>query len=70
MTEFQQVSPCMERAVLDQLSDYFKARLAGYPTSLSEDDALVMLNHGVLFCPGRATEVVFLISYTCQFATN
>ncbi|XXG89087.1 hypothetical protein AAC387_Pa12g1176 [Persea americana] len=35
------VSPCMERAVLDQLSDYFKGRLSGYPTSLSEDDALL-----------------------------
>lgn len=35
------VSPCMERAVLDQLSDYFKARLAGYPTTLSEDDDLL-----------------------------
>lgn len=35
------VSPCMERAVLDQLSDYFEARLSGYPTSLSEDDALL-----------------------------
>ncbi|CAN4080431.1 unnamed protein product [Withania somnifera] len=34
------MSPCMERAVLDQLSDYFKARLACYPTSLSEDEAL------------------------------
>ncbi|CAN4081758.1 unnamed protein product [Withania somnifera] len=34
------VSPCMERAVLDQLSDYFKARLACYPTTLSEDEAL------------------------------
>lgn len=35
------VSPCMERAVLDQLSDYFKARLACYPTTLSEDEALL-----------------------------
>ncbi|XP_068657100.1 uncharacterized protein [Aristolochia californica] len=34
------VSPCMERAVLDQLYDYFKARLARYPTTLSEDEAL------------------------------
>lgn len=35
------VSPCMERAVLDQLADYFKARLAGYPTTLSEDEAML-----------------------------
>ncbi|KAK4360802.1 hypothetical protein RND71_019754 [Anisodus tanguticus] len=35
------MSPCMERAVLDQLSDYFKARLACYPTTLSEDEALL-----------------------------
>lgn len=35
------VSPCMERAVLDQLSDYFKARLACYPTTLSEDETLL-----------------------------
>nr|XP_029122385.1 ribulose-1,5 bisphosphate carboxylase/oxygenase large subunit N-methyltransferase, chloroplastic isoform X2 [Elaeis guineensis]XP_029122386.1 ribulose-1,5 bisphosphate carboxylase/oxygenase large subunit N-methyltransferase, chloroplastic isoform X2 [Elaeis guineensis] len=30
------VSPCMERAVLDQLVGYFEARLAGYPTTLIE----------------------------------
>ncbi|XAR51978.1 Histone-lysine N-methyltransferase [Bertholletia excelsa] len=35
------VSSCMEQAVLDQLADYFKARLAGYPTNLSEDDSLL-----------------------------
>lgn len=35
------VSPCMERAVLDQLADYFKRRLTGYPTTLSEDDSLL-----------------------------
>lgn len=32
----------MERAVLDQLVGYFETRLAGYPTILSEDEALVM----------------------------
>lgn len=31
------VSPCMERAVLDQLETYFTSRIAQYPTSLSED---------------------------------
>ncbi|KAF7801662.1 ribulose-1,5 bisphosphate carboxylase/oxygenase large subunit N-methyltransferase, chloroplastic-like [Senna tora] len=35
------VSPCMERAVLDQLSDYFRTRLAGYPTTLAEDESLL-----------------------------
>ena len=33
----------MERAVLDQLADYFNRRLAGYPTTLNEDESLVML---------------------------
>ncbi|KAL5717713.1 [histone H3]-lysine(4) N-trimethyltransferase [Ranunculus cassubicifolius] len=35
------MSPCMERAVLDQLSNYFKQRLAAYPTTLEEDEALL-----------------------------
>ncbi|XP_052197536.1 uncharacterized protein LOC127804665 [Diospyros lotus] len=35
------VSPCMERAVLDQLADYFGRRLAGYPTTMSEDESLL-----------------------------
>ncbi|XP_039133052.1 actin-histidine N-methyltransferase [Dioscorea cayenensis subsp. rotundata] len=35
------VSPCMERAVLDQLLGYFEARLAGYPTTLCEDEAML-----------------------------
>ncbi|KAF7130672.1 hypothetical protein RHSIM_Rhsim10G0009000 [Rhododendron simsii] len=35
------VSPCMERAVLGQLADYFETRLAGYPTTLSEDDSML-----------------------------
>lgn len=33
----------MERAVLDQLLDYFTTRLAAYPTTLGEDESLVML---------------------------
>lgn len=33
----------MERAVLDQLVDYFITRLAAYPTSLDEDESLVIL---------------------------
>lgn len=32
----------MERAVLDQLVDYFMNRLAGYSTSLSEDELMVI----------------------------
>ncbi|PIM99687.1 N-methyltransferase [Handroanthus impetiginosus] len=35
------VSSCMERAVLDQLAEYFINRLAGYPTTLAEDEALL-----------------------------
>ncbi|GLT33128.1 hypothetical protein SLA2020_077410 [Shorea laevis] len=35
------VSPCMERAVLDQLAHYFRGRLAGYPTTLDEDESLL-----------------------------
>ncbi|KAK4417872.1 Actin-histidine N-methyltransferase [Sesamum alatum] len=35
------VSSCMERAVLDQLAEYFVERLAGYPTTLSEDETLL-----------------------------
>ena len=31
----------MERAMLEQVADYFKRRLAGYPTTLSEDEFLV-----------------------------
>lgn len=38
------VSPCMERAVLDQLSEYFASRLACYPTSLAEDESLLVDN--------------------------
>ncbi|KAL1206031.1 Ribulose-1,5 bisphosphate carboxylase/oxygenase large subunit N-methyltransferase [Cardamine amara subsp. amara] len=35
------ISPCMERAVLGQLADYFMRRLSGYPTTPKEDDALL-----------------------------
>ncbi|KAJ8493957.1 hypothetical protein OPV22_015678 [Ensete ventricosum] len=35
------LSPCMERAVLDQLAAYFEARLAAYPTTLIEDEAML-----------------------------
>lgn len=35
------VSPCMERAVLDQLVGFFNRRLAGYPTTLAEDEILL-----------------------------
>lgn len=35
------MSPCVERAVLDQLLDYFKERLLGYSTTLMEDNSLV-----------------------------
>lgn len=35
------VSPCRERAVLDQLVSYFSNRIASYPTSLSEDISML-----------------------------
>ncbi|KAL5080597.1 hypothetical protein RYX36_009018 [Vicia faba] len=35
------MSPCMERAVLDQLADYFNSRLAAYPTTLAEDESML-----------------------------
>ncbi|KAI5084449.1 hypothetical protein GOP47_0000618 [Adiantum capillus-veneris] len=35
------VSPCRERAVLDQLESYFTSRIAKYSTTLSEDVALL-----------------------------
>lgn len=35
------VSPCMEKAVLDQLASYFTGRLAGYPTTLDEDESML-----------------------------
>uniref|UniRef100_A0A804NGC9 Rubisco LSMT substrate-binding domain-containing protein n=1 Tax=Zea mays TaxID=4577 RepID=A0A804NGC9_MAIZE len=35
------VSPCTERAVLDQLVGYLESRLAGYPTTLDEDEAML-----------------------------
>lgn len=35
------VSPCMEQAVLDQLTVYFRTRLAGYCTSISEDELML-----------------------------
>ncbi|KAL5539081.1 hypothetical protein UlMin_044779 [Ulmus minor] len=35
------VSPCMERAVLDQLADYFRTRIAGYPSTLEDDESLL-----------------------------
>lgn len=34
----------MEHAVLNQLATYFRERLSGYPTTLSEDEALVISN--------------------------
>ncbi|KAK7316109.1 hypothetical protein VNO77_34835 [Canavalia gladiata] len=66
------VSPCMERAVLDQLADYFKTRLAGYPTTLAEDES--MLADGNLTPKKRvATQLVRLekkMLHTCLKATT
>ncbi|PKA55493.1 Protein SET domain group 40 [Apostasia shenzhenica] len=36
------VSPCIERAVLNQLIGYFEYRLACYPSTLSEDESMVV----------------------------
>ena len=43
IAQLLQVSPCMEQAVLDQLTVYFRTRLAGYCTSISEDELMVRL---------------------------
>ncbi len=40
---FEQLSPCNERAILDQLAGYFSRRLAGYRTSLVEDIEVVSI---------------------------
>lgn len=32
----------MERAVLDQLVEFFNRRLDGYPTTLAEDEIMVV----------------------------
>ncbi|EEF50946.1 conserved hypothetical protein [Ricinus communis] len=53
------VSPCMEQAVLDQLADYFKRRLAGYPTSLNEDE-LMLADHNLNPKKRVATQLVRL----------
>ena len=36
-----QANSCVERAVLLQLQSYFQTRLAAYPTTIAEDDAIV-----------------------------
>ncbi|XP_078150504.1 rubisco methyltransferase family protein isoform X1 [Carex rostrata] len=66
------VSPCMERAVLDQLIGYFESRLAGYPTSLKEDEDLLVDDN---LDPKRrvATKLVMLekkMLHACLRATN
>ncbi|KDP46324.1 hypothetical protein JCGZ_10164 [Jatropha curcas] len=67
------VSPCMERAVLDQLVDYFKRRLDGYPTSLSEDE-FMLADHNLNPKKRVATQLVRLekkILHTClQLTVN
>ncbi|KAJ3671456.1 hypothetical protein LUZ60_007535 [Juncus effusus] len=66
------VSPCMERAVLDQLIYYFESRLAGYPTTLNEDE--ILLNDENLDPKRRvATKLVKLekkMLHACINATN
>ncbi|KAJ1686168.1 hypothetical protein LUZ63_017558 [Rhynchospora breviuscula] len=65
-------SPCMERAVLDQLIVYFASRLAGYPTTLKEDEGLLADDN---LDPKRrvATKLVMLekkMLHACLRATN
>jgi hypothetical protein len=36
-----QVSPCNERAVLNQMREYTKERIAGYATTIEEDNKVV-----------------------------
>ncbi|GAU32693.1 hypothetical protein TSUD_145670 [Trifolium subterraneum] len=66
------MSPCMERAVLDQLADYFNTRLAAYPTTLAEDES--MLTDGSLNPKRRvATQLVRLekkMLHACLQATT
>ncbi|AQK96938.1 hypothetical protein Zm00014a_041208 [Zea mays] len=66
------VSPCTERAVLDQLGGYLESRLAGYPTTLNEDEA--MLADGSLEPKQEvATRLVRLekkMLHACLQATN
>ncbi|KZV47565.1 hypothetical protein F511_32229 [Dorcoceras hygrometricum] len=56
-----QVSPCMEYAVLDQLAEYFIKRLAGYPTTLDEDETLVTVNEILDYCNFAFT---FVLQFT------
>ncbi|XP_042373689.1 ribulose-1,5 bisphosphate carboxylase/oxygenase large subunit N-methyltransferase, chloroplastic-like [Zingiber officinale] len=65
------LSPCLERAVLDQLVNYFETRLAAYPTTLIEDED--MLADGNLYPKKRvAVQLVKLekkMIHACLQAT-
>ncbi|XP_058787938.1 uncharacterized protein LOC131662232 [Vicia villosa] len=37
------MSPCMKWAMLDQLADYFNSWLAAYPTTLADDESMIMI---------------------------
>ncbi|GMH15025.1 hypothetical protein Nepgr_016866 [Nepenthes gracilis] len=62
------VSPCTERAVLDQFLDYFRSRLAGYPTTLVEDEAL-LADHSLNPRKRVATQLVS-VSMPCSLCSS
>lgn len=49
----------MERAVLDQLADYFKSRLAGYPTTLAEDESMVLYVQILCLAKTKSNQLFF-----------
>ncbi|ONK57961.1 uncharacterized protein A4U43_C09F6200 [Asparagus officinalis] len=59
-------SPCMERAVLDQLVRYFETRLAGYPTTLSEDESM---SEFIVSMDGSYSQIIFAILHIAGWVT-
>lgn len=60
--DFVQVSPCNERAVLDQLASYFQRRLAGYQSSnTAEVSSISILN--CLICTVDQARVITSPNY-------
>lgn len=49
----------MERAVLDQLADYFRTRLGGYLTTLKEDESFVIF--GLVNLIGIKTYIIICL---------
>ncbi|KAK9674319.1 hypothetical protein RND81_12G225700 [Saponaria officinalis] len=66
------VSSCMERAVLDQLLDYFRKRLSGYSTTTLDADDLLLADEDLNPKKRVATQLVRLekkILHACLDAT-